>query len=570
MKGLRYIFRRHRKSIALMCLFLLLSTAADLALPSLMSRIVNVGINGRNMSVIVVYSVVMVAVAAAGLTFLIISVKFGARMSADVSADLREEVFAKTIRLSAADAERFGAGALLTRTTDDIWMMEEFLFFAVRGAVTIPVLTLGGAVLALLKDPFLALILFAFVPVIIVIIGLVAKKILPLIEKADLYIDKQNTIMRERMTGIRVIRAFNKEEREHKKMESATVTMARNIIKCNALINVMNPVGIFILNAVTALIVYVGAVRMGNGSVIGAGDVVAVIQYVALMMGALMMFSYAIVMLPKFRVSYRRVCEVLKSTTRDTETDGIAFEGSIRAENLGYTFGGAERPSLSGIDFEIGKGEIVALIGGTGAGKTTLLNLLTGAFGPTEGRLFLDGRDYQSMCAGDVASAYSVSFQRCDIFSGTVAENVSGFRDSMPAERIKEATDVAQLTDFIEENGGTDYAVMQAGGNLSGGQKQRVSIARTIARDAAVYVFDDSFSALDYLTEYKLRSRLRAFLAGKTQIIATQRIATARNCDKIFVLDKGRLCGCGTHDELMKTCETYREIYSSQIGGDRD
>ena len=547
-----------------------LSTFCDLMLPTLMSDILNNGIKNKDFGFIALRCAEMLAVAAVSLGAIIAGTKLSANVVAAFCADLRADVFRKVNTLSFEEFGSLGTAALVTRATHDVETVSWIASMLAGTVATIPMLFFGGVILSMRKDVMLSLILLAFIPVILAAVLLIGKKVLPLWEKSDLYIDKQNGIMRERLRGIRVIRAFNSEAHEHDRIADATHEMAENIIKANVTMGVITPVAMLLLNISAVLIVYVGGLRMvsGAGSV-SAGDIFAIIQYVTMVMNGIIMASFAIVMFPHVQVASKRLGQVFDAEGTGDPTVGknADLTGEIAFEDVSFSYGGAEA-AVSHISLTIHKGQKISIIGGTGSGKSTLISLLLGFRMPTEGRVLLDGVSTQELTKHSLRKSISSVLQGAAIYSGTIGENIRMGKPEAAQAEVEEAAQIAQLADFIDScDGGYDYEIKQAGKNLSGGQKQRLSIARAIVKDAPIYVFDDSFSALDFLTEKNLRTALNRKIAGKTQIVVTQRITSAMSADCIFVMDKGCLIDAGTHDELLARCKIYQEIFASQTGG---
>ena len=393
---------------------------------------------------------------------------------------------------------------------------------------------------------------------------------LPLWKKSDLYIDKQNGIMRERLRGIRVIRAFNSEPHEHERIAEATHVMAENIIRSNVAMGTLLPLATLLLNIAVLLIVYLGGWQMvHHTSRVSAGDIFAITQYVTMVMNGVVMASFAIIMFPHARIAAGRIGEIMDAEGMGDPMTGktASLTGEIHFEDVSFSYGGAEA-AVNHVSLEIKPGQKVALIGGTGSGKSTLISLLLGFRLPTAGRVLLDGIPTSELSKHTLRQNISSVLQGAAIYTGTIEENIRmGNPDASEAE-LHEAAEIAQLADFIETcEGGYAHEIKQAGKNLSGGQKQRLSIARAIIKKAPIYVFDDSFSALDFLTEKKLRSALNERIRGCTQLVVTQRITSAMSADCIFVMDNGRLIDSGTHQELLSRCKIYQEIYASQTGG---
>jgi len=550
----------------------LVATLCSLFMPYLMSDIVNVGIKNGDMDYIVRQGVVMLALAVGMLVSGIFSTKINSKIASGFTADLQRGVFSKINSLTFEEYETIGTSSLLTRSTDDIFSLQEAATAIVYAIVTVPVLFFGGTVLAFLSDWLLALVLLILAPLVLLIVRIVTKNIGPLWVNADKYIDLQNKVVRERLGGIRVIRSFDKEDYEHERAADATREMAKNIIRSNVLTNMINPLSLLLLNLSTVAMLYIGAIRLQTEPMLRAGDVIATIQYVALIMNGLLVLSWTFAFMPHIKVCIKRISEVLSLTGVEARTaENIKLDGEIEFRDVSFRYENADAPALSHIDLRIRNGQVAAVIGGTGSGKSTLAKLLLRFHEPTEGSILLGGRDCAALSRETVRDNISIALQKPGIFQGTIAENLKMGKPEATPDEMENACEIAQILDFIRGNEkGFDYELTQAGANLSGGQKQRVSIARTILKDACAYVFDDSFSALDYLTESKLRRALNAYLRGKTQLIITQRAATAMRCDVIYVLDRGQLVGSGTHAELMESCPIYREIYVSQLGEPSD
>lgn len=570
MKRILKYLKPYLGKLVLAAVMISLSTFCDLMLPTLMSDILNNGIKNKDFAFIALCCAKMLAVAAVSLGGIIIGTKLSTNVVAAFCADLRADVFRKVNTLSFEEFGSLGTAALVTRATHDVETVSWIASMLAGTVATIPMLFFGGVVLSMRKDIVLSLILLAFIPIILLAVILIGKKVLPLWDRSDEYIDKQNGIMRERLRGIRVIRAFNSEAHEHERIADATHVMAEDIIKANVTMGIITPVSMLLLNISAVLIVYFGGLRMVSGaSSVSAGDIFAIIQYVTMVMNGVIMASFAIVMFPHVQVASKRLGQVFEAEGTGDPTIGrtAVLTGEIAFEDVSFSYGGAE-DAVSHISLTIHKGQKISIIGGTGSGKSTLISLLLGFRMPTEGRVLFDGISTQELSKHTLRKAVSSVLQGAAIYSGTIGENIRMGKPEATQAEVEEAAQIAQLADFIAScDGGYDYEIKQAGKNLSGGQKQRLSIARAIVKDAPIYVFDDSFSALDFLTEKNLRTALNLKIAGKTQIVVTQRITSAMSADCIFVMDKGQLVDAGTHDELLARCKIYQEIFASQTGG---
>ena len=548
------------------------STMCDLLLPTIMSDILNKGVYMADLGYIVRCCGRMLAVALISLGAVLAGAYLSAQVVAGFCADLRNTVFRKVNNMSFEEFGSVGASALLSRATQDIGNLSWVAWMLSNNIISIAVLFIGGVLLAMRKDAILALIMLLFVPFVFAVVIVVGKKIEPLWEVSDSYVDKQNDIVRERLHGIRVIRAFNSEPREHQRIDTATHVMADNIIRANTRMQLISPLAIVLMNMAAVLIVWVGAWRMENDiSAVSGGDIFAIVQYVALTMNGVVMAAFAIVMLPHAKVAAGRIGVVLGSEgiVDPNPEEELTLMGDIELENVGFCYDGASVPAVDGVTLHIRPGEKAAIIGGTGSGKSTLVQLLMGFRLPTSGRILFDGRDAAKINRKTVRDNISCVLQRPAVYSGSIRKNVLMGRPDASEEEIMEAVEIAQMADYVASlPDGLEHELEQSGKNLSGGQKQRLCIARAILKNAPIFIFDDSFSALDFMTEARLRARLGEKLGGHTQIIVTQRISSAMSCDRIFVMDGGRLADSGTHDELMERCRIYREIYVSQTGGE--
>lgn len=561
-------FKKYKLSLALTGVLYLVASASALAMPNLMSRIIDDGIRNSNIKTVYILSGIMLSIAVVSFLLAIVGKKMNAVVSNSIAEDMRNDVFEKINSLTFEEFSSIGSSSLLTRANEDVFALQDVANSFVYAVTNVPVMLFGGVILSLLKDFSIALILLSIIPIVAFIVFLLVKKMGRLWEISNKYCDKQNKLVRERLTGIRVIRAFDKERYEHGRISEATDVMADNMIRANVLSSLITPVSLLLLNVVTVAVIYVGAIRMQNPAILKAGDIIAIIQYVGIASNGLLAAVWVFAWLPHFKVSARRVNEVL-SLKGVPESEGKAkyIRGDIRITNLSFTYPHAKLPALTDVNMNIEEGETVAIIGGTGSGKTTLIKLLAGFYEPTEGTILFGGYDYSALTADDVRSNISVALQKSMIFEGTIKDNVMMSKTDAGDEEVFHALETARMADYVNSHKeGIYYELSQSGANLSGGQKQRINIARTIFKKSSVYIFDDSFSALDFLTESKLRRALSVELKGKTQIIITQRISTAIHSDRIFVMANGKIVGEGSHDDLINTCEIYKEIYASQMG----
>ena len=576
MKRIMPYLKPYRGKMVLGMLLIAVSSVCSLLLPTIMSDILDGGIYAADWDYILRCCGKMLLVTLISLGAVAAGTWCRTQVVAGFCADLRTAVFQRVNVLTFEEVSRIGTSALLTRSTYDVGTLSWVADMLSSNVITIPVLFFGGVVLAFSKDSTLALIILLAMPVITLMVLVIARKVEPLWKISDQFCDKQNDLVRERLHGIRVIRAFNREEQEQSRIAGATREMAEHIIEANIKMGLVAPIAIALMNLVAVAVLYFGGSRMESGvSAASGGDIFAMVQYVALVMNGIVMAAFALVMYPHAKVAAGRIGEVMDAdmmteTAGENAEEGAVFAGEIRMEHVTFRYEGADAAAVSDISLHIAPGERVAIIGGTGSGKSTLVQLLMAFRLSTEGKIYFDGRDAATLSRRTIRQNISCVLQRAGIYSGTIRENIAMGRPGASEEEIMEAAAVAQMTDYIKaQPEGLDHRLEQAGKNLSGGQKQRISIARAVLKNAPIYLFDDSFSALDFMTEANLRRALAEKAAGRTQIVVTQRVTSAMSSDRIFVMDGGRLVDSGTHAELLERCDVYREIYLSQTGGER-
>ena len=572
MKKIIPFLKPYRAQLLLAVLLSAASTLCELLLPTIMSDILDKGVYLADLSYILRCCGRMLIVALISLGTVLGGAYLSAQVVAGFCTDLRETVFNRVNNMSFEEFNSIGTSALLSRATHDIGNLSWVASMLSGSVVTIPVLFLGGVLLAMRKDTVFALIMLVFVPVVFVIVTVIGRKIEPLWVISDSYVDKQNDIVRERLHGIRVIRAFNSEPREHKRIDEATHVMADNIIHANVSMGLVSPLTIALMNMAAVLIVWIGGWRMENGlSGVSGGDIFAIVQYVALTMNGVVMAAFMIVMLPHAKVAAGRIGVVLNSEdiADPNPEEALELKGDIEFKHVSFCYDGASVPAVEDVSLHIRAGEKVAVIGGTGSGKSTLVQLLMSFRLPTSGKIYFDGRDAATINRKTIRYNMSCVLQRPAIYSGSIRRNIEMGRPGASEAEIEEAVGIAQMADYVDRlPDGLEHMLEQSGKNLSGGQKQRICIARAILKNAPIFIFDDSFSALDFMTEARLRARLGEKIQGRTQIVITQRISSAMSSDCIFVMDGGRLVDAGRHEELLERCRIYREIYVSQTGGE--
>ena len=569
-KLLRYLLP-YKKYIVLATLLMLVSVVCNLLLPTLMSRILDRGVFGEADSYgqIVTSCLWMLGLAAVSLGTVFGGYWVATKVTSGFMRDLRNAMFRKINEMSFEQIGRLGPAALVTRMTHDAGTIGWAAGLLCGSIVIIPLMFLGGTLLCMRKDFWLSLIMLATVPLVLGLVLILSKKLAGLWEVSDKYNDVQNAVLRERMRGIRVIRAFNREPREHERLCGAITVMTRHMIRANVTMELIAPVATVLMNLAVLGIVHFGALRLEQRVGLTAGDIFAVIQYVSIVLSSMISAMWAIIMLPHARVAAKRISEITEAETSPEPLDErVRFRGEITLEHASFCYEGADAPALDDVSLTIPAGARVAVIGGTGAGKSTLISLLLKFRRPTGGRILFDGVDAAEYSGSTVRNNISAALQQPMLYAGTIADNIRMGRLDADDAAVLEAAEIAQLSGLLSRRKeGILHKLTTSGGNISGGQKQRISIARALLKDAPIYVFDDSFSALDFLTEKQLRTAMAERVRGRTQITVSQRVTTAMHADRIFVLDRGRLVGAGTHEELLRSCEIYREIYASQTGG---
>ena len=575
MKILLKILKPYKKLLIINAIADAIAMLTMLFMPYVMSKIVDEGIANQNFNTILKFSAIMLIFSLVSLTGTLIANKTNANLTMGFSADLCKATFEKINSFSYTQYSKIGPSGLLTRATEDIWNMEGAASMIVYTLVTIPAMLVGSAVLAFMEDVVLATVFMLSIPPVMLIVYFFMKPLHGMWEKSDKYVDEQNKIVRERLSGLRVVRAFNNEPKEHARAKFATEEMSKYMIRANVRNGFIDPIAMLLLNLATVCVVWVGGIRASSGLLTNAGDIVAIIQYVALLSGALINLSWTIAWLPRLGVAVKRLNEIHTMKEEDVTVEKTqktlqsASNFDISVENLTFAYKSAREPSLRQINMRILSGEKVAIIGGTGSGKTTLSRLILGFFNPTDGEIYIGGNAYSDLSKNDVRKRFSIALQKPMIFEGTIRENLKMGSPTATDKDILSALSDCQMEDYVKSyEDGLDHLLVGGGQNVSGGQKQRINLARTIIRQADVYVFDDSFSALDFLTESIIKKNLSARLKGKTQITITQRVSTAMRAEKIFVMDKGEITAVGTHEELIKTSDIYREICISQLGKD--
>jgi len=492
------------------------------------------------------------------------------RVAAELGHDLRNAVYRKVITFSSKEYHKFSTASLITRCTNDIQQVQQVMTMLFRIVLYAPILGIGGVIRVLNTDSSMTWILGLAVGLILVVIIVLFQVAMPKFTVLQTLVDKLNLVTREILTGIPVIRAFSREKHEEERFEEANERLTKTNLFVNRCMTFMMPTMMLIMNGVSVLIIYSGAYAVDNGTM-QVGNVMAFIQYAMQIIMSFLMITAMSIMLPRANVAALRINDVLKTKVSVTDPENPVLpaedvKGIVEFDHVSFAYPEAGENVLTDISFKAEKGETIAVIGSTGSGKSTLVNLIPRFYDVTKGRILVDGVDVRDMTQKDVRSRLGYVPQKGILFSGTIDSNIRYGKTDISVEEVKEAAEVAQATEFIDAKPETyDSPISQGGTNVSGGQKQRLSIARAIAKKPEIFIFDDSFSALDFKTDSTLRKALKAHTKDATTIIVAQRISTILNADKIIVLDDGHMAGIGTHKELMKNCEVYRQIAMSQL-----
>lgn len=566
---LRTYLAPYKRPIAVVLIFQLVQTLANLWLPGLNADIIDKGVVQGDTGYIVRTGGMMLMVTVIQVVCTIVAVYYGARTAMALGRDLRAGVFGKVETFAAREMAQLGAPTLITRTTNDVQQVQLIVFLALTLLVAAPIMCFGGIFMALRQDVELSGLLLLVMPALIISIGLVIRQMRPLFRVMQVKIDGINGIMREQIMGIRVIRAFVKERYETERFADANRETMEVAIAVGRLTSMMFPIVMLIMNVSVVLATWFGGYRIGSGD-LEVGTLTAFQNYLVQILMSVMMATFMLMLWPRAEVSAERITEVL-----DTEPSVLAPDdavqvtldrGEIDIVGASFAFPGAEQDVLHEIDMVARPGETTAIIGSTGSGKSTLLGLIPRLFDATAGTIRIDGHDVRTLHPEDVWASIGLVPQRPFLFSGTVASNLRYGRPDATDEELWDALEIAQARDFVSRMPEQlDAPISQGGTNVSGGQRQRLAIARAIVKRPPIYLFDDSFSALDYATDAALRAAMRTATAQATVVIVAQRVSTIRNADRIVVLDEGRVVGTGTHTDLMRSCEVYREIVLSQL-----
>ncbi|BCG61447.1 ABC transporter ATP-binding protein [Paenibacillus sp. URB8-2] len=581
--------------ITAILLLVFLQSMGDLYLPTLMSDIVDKGIVQQDRALIWRIGGFMLLVAGGGALCSVVASFLSAKVAMGFGRDTRSRMFNHVENFTLTEFDKLGTASLITRTTNDITQVQTVLMMMLRMMVGAPMMMIGGIIMAVSEDAKLSLIFVVVIPVLALAIAYVGMKGLPLFKAIQIKLDKLNLVLREHLVGIRVIRSFNRTEHENKRFSAANRDLTDTAVKVNKIMALLMPMMMFVMNFSMIGILYFGGIRINNGD-LQVGSLMAFIQYAMQIMFSLIMVSMMFVLIPRASASAIRINEVLDMVpeisdpeikvpeTPDLEdlAPDIAdpeitvasldqpakpgLHGFVEFKDVSFSYPGAEQPALSNISFSAKPGEVTAIIGGTGSGKSTLLSLIPRFYDVVEGEVLVNGTDIRRMTQEELRAKIGYVPQKAVLFTGTVSDNIRYGKEGATDEEIRHAAEIAQALDFVTAmKDGFNSEIAQGGNNVSGGQKQRLSIARALLRKPEIYLFDDSFSALDFKTDAKLRAALKGETTESTVLIVAQRVSTVMDADRIIVLDEGRIAGIGSHRELLAGCDVYREIVSSQL-----
>jgi ATP-binding cassette subfamily B protein len=567
-KLLKY-FKPYIGLLILMAVLIFCQASATLALPDYMARIINQGIIGQNTKLILRTGLIMILITIGGGLATVGVGYLASKVSAGFAKDLRNEVFTKVENFSLVEINKFSTASLITRTTNDIQQIQIVFAMLFRIALMAPLMGILATVKAYQLAPSMTWIMAVAVVALIFIIALLFKIVVPKFSQLQKLVDKLNLVTREILTGLKVIKAFNKEKYEEEKFNKVNQDLTKLYLFVNRLMTILQPVMMLIMDFMMIAIVWFGARQIALGS-FQIGSLLAFLQYSMQAVFAFLMISIIFIAIPRASVSADRIIEILETDVQIKDpikpVKVPKRGGKVEFKNVTFAYPGALEPVLYNISFVALPGQTTAIVGSTGSGKSTIINLIPRFYDVTEGQILVDEVDVRLMKQHDLRERIGYVSQKAMLFSGTIEENIAYGNPNATQEEIFRAAATAQALEFIKElEQKFKSSVSQAGSNFSGGQKQRLAIARALAKNPELYLFDDSFSALDFKTDAALRNALRQEMQGKTVIIVTQRIGTIMDADKIIVIESGKIVGQGKHQELLKTCKVYQEIAASQL-----
>jgi len=569
---LRAYLRPYSRSLLTVVVLQLLGTIASLYLPNLNADIIDYGIAKGNTGYILRTGGWMLLVSLAQIACSVAATYFGARASMCVGRDLRAAIFRRVMAFSGREVAKFGAPSLITRNTNDVQQVQMLVAMTSTMMISAPIMGVGGIIMALHEDAGLSWLMGVSVPILAVVVGLVIQRMVPQFRLMQTRLDTVNRVLREQIAGIRVVRAFVREPVETRRFETANLELTDTALRAGRLMALLFPAVILILNVSSAAVLWFGGLRIEAGEM-QIGALTAFLVYLTQILMSVMMATFMLMMIPRAAVSADRINAVLETESSvmppSRPVKSVAARGEVELRGVTFQYPGAAEPVLRDISFRVTAGQTLAIVGSTGAGKTTLVSLIPRLFDATRGSVLVDGVDVRELDPDLLWMRIGLVPQRPYLFSGTVASNLRYGNPEASDEELWEALEVAQARDFVEAMpGGLAAPIAQGGTNVSGGQRQRLSIARALVRRPEIYLFDESFSALDLGTDARLRAALRPVTRDAAVVIVAQRVSTIRDAEQIAVLDGGALVGLGRHEELLRTCPTYAEIVASQLSAE--
>jgi ATP-binding cassette subfamily B multidrug efflux pump len=566
---LRTYLHRYRRPLTAVVALQTVQTIAALYLPRLNAEIIDNGILKGDHHYIWSTGMLMLGITVVQISCAVAAVYFGSKAAMGFGRDVRAGLFHHIGDFSAREMNQFGAPSLITRITNDVTQVQMLVLMTCTLLVAAPITCIGGIIMALREDTGLSVILTVSIPVLVIAVGLVISRMIPQFRKMQERIDVVNRVLREQITGIRVVRAFVREPAERERFSEANADVTDTALRAGRLMAFMFPTVVLVLNGSSAAVLWFGAHRINEGKM-QIGALIAFLSYLTQILMAVMMATFMAIMVPRAAVCADRIQEVLDApssvVTAPQAVTTVATRGRLEFRRVGFHYPGADQPVLTGISVIAEAGETTAVIGSTGAGKTTLISLVPRLFDATEGAVLVDGVDVRELDPDTLWNRIGLVPQKPYLFSGTIASNLRYADPNATEGELWAALDIAQARDFVTAMpGGLDAPINQGGTNVSGGQRQRLAIARALVRKPEIYLFDDSFSALDLATDARLRAALAPHTRNATVVIVAQRVSTIMNADRIIVLEDGRIVGLGTHRELLDSCPTYGEIVASQM-----
>lgn len=569
LKILKYL-KSYWLQIIFIVVFIAIQAWADLTLPLYMSNLIDFGINGEDVGYILKNGLIMILYTLLSVTSLIIGSIIIARVATGLAKGLRSLLFDKTLQFSNVEFDKFSSSSLITRTTNDVQQVQTFLSLALRMFIYAPLLAIGGIIKVMTTNANLTWIIFIAVISVIVIIFTLVLILVPKFKIIQELVDKINLVVKEALSGLLVVRAFSTETHEEKRFDEINIKLTKTNIFLNKVGSLLMPAMILIMSLTTVGIVWYGSFDIIKGDML-LGELLAFIQYATQIIMAFLLMSFTITMLPRASVSANRILDILNTNLTITDPENpeekiVSENGEVVFENIYFKYPNADEYALENINFKLNKGETMAFVGGTGAGKSSIVKLLLRFYDPTSGNIYVDGINIKEMKQSELRKKLGYIPQKAVLFTGTIESNIKFGNPNILNEDMVKSIKISQSEEFINKKElKYEEPISQGGTNVSGGQRQRLSIARALAKNSEILIFDDSFSALDYKTDLNLRNSLAKEVKDASIIIIAQRINTIKEADKIIVLDEGKIIGSGTHEQLIESCNVYKEISLSQI-----